>query len=85
MDPVKVTAVKEWPVPTTVKELQRFLGFANFYRRFIANYSKITSVLTSLLRGAKKTITWSPAAQDAFNHLKTAFCTAPILTHPDPN
>ncbi|KAL0162334.1 hypothetical protein M9458_041730, partial [Cirrhinus mrigala] len=85
MDPKKITAVQDWPIPTTVKELQRFLGFANFYRRFIKGYSQITSALTSLLKGAKKTITWTPAAQAVFIQLKTAFCTAPILKHPDPN
>ncbi|KAL0165899.1 hypothetical protein M9458_037743, partial [Cirrhinus mrigala] len=85
MDPKKVAAVQDWPTPTTVKELQRFLGFANFYRRFIKGYSQITSVLTSLLKGAKKTITWTSAAQTVFTQLKSAFCTAPVLKHPDPN
>ncbi len=51
MDDSKVRAVTDWPQPTTVKELQRFLGFANFYRRFIRNYSLIASPLTSLLKG----------------------------------
>ncbi|KAK3544319.1 hypothetical protein QTP86_009094 [Hemibagrus guttatus] len=46
MDERKVTAVRDWPAPTTVKELQRFLGFANFYRRFIQNYSSIAHPLT---------------------------------------
>ncbi|XP_016145267.1 RNA-directed DNA polymerase homolog, partial [Sinocyclocheilus grahami] len=49
MDERKVDAIQNWPVPTTVKELQRFLGFANFYRRFIYHYSSITSPLTSML------------------------------------
>ncbi|KAI2666981.1 Transposon Tf2-6 polyprotein [Labeo rohita] len=85
MDPRKVAAVQDWPTPTMVKELQRFLGIANFYRRFIKGYSQINSVLTSLLKGAKKTITWTSAAQTAFTQLKSAFCTAPVLKHPDPN
>ncbi|KAK3508768.1 hypothetical protein QTP70_005354 [Hemibagrus guttatus] len=50
MDVVKVRAVTEWPAPTTVRDLQRFLGFANFYRRFIQNYSLVAGPLTSLLR-----------------------------------
>ncbi|KAK3549099.1 hypothetical protein QTP70_031894 [Hemibagrus guttatus] len=50
MDMVKVRAVTDWPAPTTVRELQRFLGFANFYRRFIRNYSSVAGPLTSLLR-----------------------------------
>ncbi|KAK3555967.1 hypothetical protein QTP86_029930, partial [Hemibagrus guttatus] len=50
MDNSKITAVTEWPRPTTVKELQRFLGFAHFYRRFIRNYSITAAPLTSLLK-----------------------------------
>ncbi len=51
MDDKKVQSVLNWPQPKTVKELQRFLGFANFYRRFIRNFSTIAAPLTSLLRG----------------------------------
>ena len=47
-DPEKVRAVSEWPVPTTRKQLQRFLGFANFYRRFIRDYSRVAAPLTQL-------------------------------------
>ncbi|KAK3505639.1 hypothetical protein QTP70_004727 [Hemibagrus guttatus] len=75
MDEGKVTAIRNWPTPTIVKELQRFLGFANFYRRFIQNYSSIANPLTSLLR---KSLPWSPSAEEAFT-------TAPLLVHPDPN
>uniref|UniRef100_A0A8C1RNS1 Gypsy retrotransposon integrase-like protein 1 n=1 Tax=Cyprinus carpio TaxID=7962 RepID=A0A8C1RNS1_CYPCA len=85
MDEGKVNAVRDWPIPTTIKELQRFLGFANFYRRFIQNYSAITSPLTSLLRNKPKSLSWTPAATEAFNSLKKAFTTAPLLVHPDPN
>ncbi|KAK3571479.1 hypothetical protein QTP86_012366 [Hemibagrus guttatus] len=46
MDVVKVRAVMDWPAPTMVQELQRFLGFANFYRRFIRNYSSVAGLLT---------------------------------------
>ena len=48
MDPAKVDAVMCWPVPETRKKLQKFLGFANFYRRFIRNYSSIAGPLTAL-------------------------------------
>ncbi|KAL0151898.1 hypothetical protein M9458_052790 [Cirrhinus mrigala] len=84
MDQGKVTAIQNWPQPTTIKELQRFLGFSNFYRRFIQNYSSITAPLTSLLRGKPKTIIWNPAAHEAFHQLKKIFSTAPLLHHPDP-
>ncbi len=53
MDNKKVSSVLNWPQPTTVKELQRFLGFANFYRRFIRDFSTVAAPLTSMLRGNK--------------------------------
>ncbi|KAI2643005.1 Transposon Tf2-8 polyprotein [Labeo rohita] len=84
MDQGKVSAIQDWPQPLTVKELQRFLGFANFYRRFIKDYSTITAPLTSLLRGKPRSISWNPSAHEAFLHLKKIFSTAPLLHHPDP-
>ncbi|KAK3516619.1 hypothetical protein QTP70_022038 [Hemibagrus guttatus] len=84
MDTVKVQAVTEWPEPSTVRELQRFLGFANFYRRFIRNYSSVAGPLTSLLRGKPKKLSWMDQARTAFPQLKDEFTTAPILRHPDP-
>ncbi len=84
MDQGKVTAIRELPLPSTVKELQRFLGFANFYRRFIKNYSLLTAPLTSLLRGKPKLLSWDSKAHEAVEKLKEAFSTAPILRHPDP-
>ncbi len=85
MDQGKVTAVAEWPTPQTIKELQRFLGFANFYHRFIKGFSLLTAPLTTLLRGKPKSLSWSSNAHEAFDSLKTAFSTAPILRHPDPH
>ncbi|KAH0611235.1 uncharacterized protein H6S33_011662 [Morchella sextelata] len=83
MDPRKVETVKNWTVPKTVKDVQAFLGFANFYRRFIRGFSELASPLNRLTR---KDISfgWTPEAQTAFNALKEAFTTAPILTHVDP-
>ncbi|KAK3510271.1 hypothetical protein QTP70_032589 [Hemibagrus guttatus] len=85
MDVVKVQAVTEWPAPTSVWELQRLLGFANFYRRFIRNYSSVAGPLTSLLRGKPKKLTWMDLARSAFQQLKNCFTTGPILRHPDPD
>ncbi len=85
MDNSKIQAVTEWPQPSTIKELQRFLGFANFYRHFIRNYSMIASPLTSLLKGKPSMLRWSNEATAAFNKLKSSFTSAPILKHPDPN
>ncbi|KAG1956953.1 retrotransposable element [Pimephales promelas] len=84
MDEKKVQGVVDWPLPQTIKELQRFLGFANFYRRFIRNFSLIAAPLTALTKRHSHRISWNPEAQQAFHDLKTRFTTAPILHHPDP-
>ena len=83
MDPTKVKAVADWPIPTTRKRLQQFLGFANFYRRFIRNYSTLAAPLTALT-SLRLTFQWSSAAEKAFSELKTRFSSAPILVFPDP-
>ncbi|KAL0159647.1 hypothetical protein M9458_043372, partial [Cirrhinus mrigala] len=85
MDEGKVDAVIFWPEPKSIKELQRFLGFANFYRRFIKGYSQITSSLTNLFKGHPKALIWTSEASTAFQTLKQAFTQAPLLTHPDPD
>ncbi|KAK3509093.1 hypothetical protein QTP70_020297 [Hemibagrus guttatus] len=84
MDCGKVEAIKSWPQPGTVKYLQRFLGFANFYHRFISGYSDLTTPLTSLLCKKPKNLSWTSGAIEAFWKLKAAFCTAPTLIHIDP-
>ncbi len=73
-------AITSWPLPSSIKKLQRFLGFSNLYRRFISNYSTITSPLTDLLKGKTKSLAWNPNATEAFNKLKHA----PLLVHPSP-
>ncbi|KAL0159166.1 hypothetical protein M9458_042891, partial [Cirrhinus mrigala] len=75
---------KIWPRPTNIKELQRFLGFANFYRRFIRNFSSIAAPLTSMVKKGSNRLSWPLAAIKAFELLKKRFTTAPILHHPDP-
>ncbi len=79
MDKGKVETITSWPLPSSIKELQRFLGFSNFYRRFISNYSTITSPLTDLLKGKAKSLSWNPNTTEAFN--KHAFTSAPV--HPN--
>jgi len=80
MSDVKVKTIQEWPEPKKVKEIQSFLDFANFYRCFIFNYSDIVILLTRLTR--KKT-PWNfdDNCRMAFNTLKQAFISTPILTH----
>jgi len=76
----KVKAISDWPEPRKVKDIQSFLSFANFYHRFIFNYSDIVIPLTQLTR---KNIPWNfgEDCRSAFNLLKKAFTSAPILTH----
>ena len=84
MDPTKVQAILDWPTLRSIKELQSFLGFTNFYRRFIDNYSGVTGPLTRLL--CKNTPwRWSEQHQATFDLLKNVFTTAPILRHFDPD
>ena len=80
LDPVKVQTIQDWPEPCKVKDVQSFLSFANFYCRFIHGYSEIVVPLTWL---TWKDLKWnfSDACCDAFNKLKTAFLSAPVLTH----
>lgn len=80
MDSDKVKNVKEWPTATNVKQLRGFLGLTGYYRRFIKNYASIASPLTDLLK--KKAFTWSDMAEEAFQNLKQAMTTAPLLTLP---
>uniref|UniRef100_A0A8K9WM10 Gypsy retrotransposon integrase-like protein 1 n=1 Tax=Oncorhynchus mykiss TaxID=8022 RepID=A0A8K9WM10_ONCMY len=82
MDPAKVQAVIDWPVPKSRVELQRFLGFANFYRRFIRNFGQVAAPLTALT-SVKTCFKWSVSAQGAFDLLKNRFTSAPILVTPD--
>ncbi|KAM0717753.1 hypothetical protein Q7P37_006085 [Cladosporium fusiforme] len=83
MDQKKIEAVTSWPKPTTVKEVQSFLGFANFYRQFIQDYSKITAPLTHMTR-KDQGYEWTAEAEAAFQELKTRFSTGPILVIYDP-
>lgn len=74
----KVQIILEWPTPRKVKDVQSFLGFANFYRRFIPAYSDITIPLTRLTR-KNAPWDWNEACQKAFDTLKEAFTQAPVL------
>ncbi|KAL0160319.1 hypothetical protein M9458_044044, partial [Cirrhinus mrigala] len=85
MDPQKLEAVRSWPLPTSLKQLQRFLGFANFYRRFIQGFSATAAPLTALTKPSHGTFRLTPEAIQAFKTLCHLFTTAPVLTHPNPD
>ena len=96
-DDSKIEAVRGWPEPTNVKELQRFLGFTGYYSRFIKDYAKIPRPLTDLLKGSnpwkghKKRKArnvevpwcWQEEQQDAFKELVTQMISPPVLCYPD--
>ena len=82
VDPRKTSAVLEWPVPTTVKEVQRFLGFCGYYRRFVDGFSEIAAPLYNLTK-KNNLFRWSEDHQLAFDTLKKVLTEAPILAFPD--
>ena len=82
MDPVKVAGVTEWPILTNKKEVQLFLGFTNFYRRFIEGFSHVACPLFNLTK-ADSIFHWSMEEQLAFDTLRERITSAPILTLPD--
>src|SRR5260370_5823614 len=81
MDPIKVQGVTDWPQPTKVKDVQSFIGFVNFYRRIIQNFSNIASPL-HMLTWKSKNWSWGAAEQQAFDALKNAVTSAPMLAFP---
>lgn len=82
MDTTKLEAVIQWPAPSSVKQVQTFLGFANFYRRFINGYSKICRPINDLLKKTTE-FQWGKPQQEALEELKRRFTTAPLLAWPD--
>ena len=80
--PVKTVAIKDWPVPTNLKELRSFIGFCNFYRMFIANFSQIAHPL-HLLTKKDQAYVWEEIQQQAFQELKNRLTSSPVLRLPD--
>nr|GEW19042.1 ribonuclease H-like domain-containing protein [Tanacetum cinerariifolium] len=83
IDPLKITTVRDWPVPSSVTQLRAFLRLTGYYRRFIHHYASISHPLTNLLR--KDHFKWSLEAQSAFDTLKKALISAHVLRLPDFN
>jgi len=80
MDPIKVQGVQDWPCPTMKRELQQFLGFVNYYRRFIRAFAQITHPLHRLT--GKEQWHWGVEEEKAFQDLKRVISTAPVLIMP---
>lgn len=84
VDPSKVEAIVDFPVPSTTKQTRRLLGMAGWYRRFIPNFSEIAAPITDLTKQGKK-FKWTPEAQLAFQTLKDKLTSAPVLINPNYN
>jgi hypothetical protein len=82
-DPAKVAAVQDFPTPTNLRESRSFIGLTSYYRRFVPNFSKIASPITSLTQ-KDRTFEWGESQERAFTELKLLLTKAPILAHFDP-
>ena len=83
LDPKKVEAVRDWPRPTNLKEVQAFLGFANYYRKFLKNFGRIAIPLTELTRKGAPFL-WGDKAQEAYEAIKDLILSEPVLKMFDP-
>lgn len=80
----KVKAIKSWPRPSSKKQVQASLGIAGYYRRFIPHFASQAVPFTNLTKGKESVmVKWSPEAEAAFQPLKTALCSQPVLYSPD--
>ena len=84
VDPRKVTAVAEWPIPKDKTEVRSFLGLASYYRRFVKGFSKIVAPMTNLLKGKSNVIDWTPECDSSFQTLKSMLIQTHVLTIMDP-
>ena len=82
MDEGKIAAVRDWPTPACVRDVRSFHGLVNYYRKFIRDFSRLSAPLTDLTKKDVKFI-WSEEQEAAFQALKAAIQTAPVLATPD--
>src|SRR5260370_2289402 len=86
MHPSKLSTISDWPIPKSIKDLQSFLGFSNFYHNFISHYASITAPLHALTqKDSPVPFSFTNEAQKAFKFLKSAFTSTPILIHHNPS
>jgi hypothetical protein len=81
VDPNKIKAMMDWSIPKTLKNIRGFLGLTGYYRKFVRNYGRITTPLTTLTK--KDAFSWTPEATKSFEQLKEVMCKSPVLTTPD--
>ncbi|XP_053561366.1 uncharacterized protein LOC128652452 [Bombina bombina] len=85
LEPAKVEATANWPNPRTKTQVLAFLGTAGYYRQFVPNYSTLAKPLTDLTRkNLSRQVLWSSECEKAFQSLKAALVSAPVLTPPNP-
>ena len=82
-NPTKQKMLRDWPVPQTIRQLRKWLGLANFFRRFIMNFSVKAAPLYEILKGKEPKFWWGAAQDEAFARIKSDLLTAPILSPPD--
>jgi hypothetical protein len=84
VDPAKIQVICGWPAPTTLTELQNFLGLANFYHRFMLGFSHTAWALNQINRGgSKEKFAWVWSQQQVFDDLKKCLCSALVISLPD--
>ena len=77
MDPIKLAGIRDWPTPSMVKQVRSFLGFGNFYQKFISHYSDIAKPLNDLTKKDKE-FEWTNKCQESFDTLKWCFTEEPV-------
>ena len=81
VDPRKIKGIKQWKIPTSIKNLRGFLGLTGYYHKFVKNYGRIAAPVTTLLK--KDAFSWTSKATKAFKHLKEEMCQELVLATPD--
>ncbi len=84
VNPDNIKTVKTWPIPTTVKEVEAFLGFVNYHRQHISHLADLTAPL-NILTGPKAHFSWGDDKEEAFRKIKDALVSSAVLSYPDPN
>ena len=83
VDTRKIQVIKDWETPKSVTEIRSFLGLAQFFTRFIKDFSKISAPLTKLTKKNQSILNWDESCDEAFSRLKDTLVNAPVLNTPD--